>query len=392
MSEQVTVLGGKYRLLQRLGSGGHAEVFLAEQREPERKVALKVIRRAASLPDVDARFKREALIHASIDHPSVVKMLDFESGEREGAVVVMEYVDGTPLHARLKEGRLSVPDALKVLVQLAQGLGAIHHKGVVHRDLKAENVMLTRDADGPRARILDFGLARLFDADSLAGDGRSFISSHGLVAGTPAYVSPEALRGLPPNPRSDVYSFGVLAHFVLAGALPFRGPEVADYVQQHFATPPPPLPDDVPPALAALVRRCLSKEPGERPGDGSVLAELLQTVSLEPATRPAPKKNGRGRVAGLSALVLVVAAAPVLALERPWEPLGQARWLIRLGRAEQGLAGLPAGEVAARVLLLDAAGRTEEVRALVKEHCLTLATALEPAERKRVGVSMATCR
>lgn len=183
---EMTVLGGRYRLLQRLGQGGHAEVFLAEQIALERKVALKVIsRKGPREAESEARFKREALIHSSIEHPSVVRILDFDTEGPEGAVVVLEYVDGRRLDELIAvRGTIPFVDAWKLLVQLAEGVAAIHASGVVHRDFKAENVMITNDSNGPRARILDFGLARLFDADEVVGDGRSFITSSGMVAGT----------------------------------------------------------------------------------------------------------------------------------------------------------------------------------------------------------------
>ncbi|MDP1827916.1 MAG: serine/threonine-protein kinase [Archangium sp.] len=175
---EMTVLGGRYRVLKPLGSGGSAEVYLAEQLSLNRKVALKVItRKGPTQPEAQARFKREALIHSSIEHPSVVRILDFETDGPEGTVVVLEFVEGVRLDEAIAGHPLEPREATRLLLQLAEGLAAIHGKGVVHRDFKAENVMLSDGPEGKQVRILDFGLARIFDADLLEGDGRSFVSN-----------------------------------------------------------------------------------------------------------------------------------------------------------------------------------------------------------------------
>ncbi|MFT3709173.1 MAG: serine/threonine-protein kinase [Archangium sp.] len=397
---EMTVLGGRYRLLQRLGQGGHAEVFLAEQLSLERKVALKVItRRGPREPEADARFKREALIHSSIEHPSVVRILDFETDGPEGTVVVLEYVDGRRLDEVItSRGVIPPVDAWKLLVQLAEGLAAIHAKGVVHRDFKAENVMITAGSDGQQARILDFGLARLFDADLLVGDGRSFVSSSGMVAGTPAYLAPEQLRGLPADPRSDVYAFGVVAHFMLRGTLPFGGPEISDYVKQHTEQQPPPLPSDIPQGLRDFVERCMSKEAAKRPADGGALAReltdltpLLKTLTTQALAK---KKAARGpRRWPLVLFSLLVMAAPFVAIERLWEPGGQAKWLLIAGKPELALERLGNGSdhPELRALALHALGRADELKALLDAQCVPIAAALEPADRAKLGISLTTC-
>lgn len=403
---EMTVLGGRYRLLQRLGQGGHAEVFLAEQIALERKVALKVIsRKGPREAESEARFKREALIHSSIEHPSVVRILDFDTEGPEGAVVVLEYVDGRRLDELIGvRGTIPFVDAWKLLVQLAEGLAAIHASGVVHRDFKAENVMITNDSNGARARILDFGLARLFDADEVVGDGRSFITSSGMVAGTPAYLSPEQLRGLPADPRSDVYAFGIVAHYMLSGSLPFRGPEIGDYVKQHTEQAPPKLPDTVPDGLREFVERCLSKEASKRPADGNALAReltdltpLLKTLTHQALA--AKKKRNDGTKSGprrwpLVLLSLLVIAAPFVVMERLWEPGGQARWLLQLDKPQLALDRLGSGtdHPELRALALKALGRNDELQALLASNCVAIAAALNANERSVLGISLATCR
>jgi Protein kinase domain len=200
-----------------------------------------------------------------------------------------------------------------------------------------------------------------------------------------AYVAPELLRGLPPHPRSDVYAFGVTAHFMLSGVLPFQGPDLSDFMKQHLDVKPPPLPSDVPPELSALVMRCLEKEPAKRLADGAALVAALRSLAFTPVVAK-PRRSRGVALAVLGTVALL--AAPLLAIARPWEPASQARWLIRLGRAEDALTS----DVTGRALALEALGRTDELKALVQRECLALATSLEPAERRRLGVSLSACR
>lgn len=381
---EVSVLGGRYRLLQRLGQGGHAEVFLAEQVSLQRKVALKIISRARpAQPDAAARFKREALIHSSIDHPAVVRILDFETDGPEGTVVVLEYVDGRRLDEVIASRSVPVEEAGRLLLQLAEGLAAIHGKGVVHRDFKAENVMVTATS---QARILDFGLARFFDAAPIEGDGRAFVTGGELIAGTPAYLAPEQFRGAPATPRSDVYSFGVTAHFLLSGRLPFPGPDVGDYVAQHTHQAPPSLRGRVPDVLAAFVERCLEKEPSKCPADGMSLAAQLFAMQPQLAAPPPPKRAGRAPLtASLIVLSLVIASAPFFAVERD-----VARWWLRLGQPRRALDALEPGDLATQALALEALGLHGELRELLARHCLRVASGLDREDRERLGVT--SCR
>ena len=381
---EVTVLGGRYRLLQRLGQGGHAEVFLAEQLSLQRKVALKIISRSRAQPDAAARFKREALIHSSIDHPSVVRILDFETDGPEGTVVVLEYVDGRRLDEVIASRSVPVPEAGRLLLQLAEGLAAIHAKGIVHRDFKAENVMVTES----QARILDFGLARFFETTPVEGDGRAFVTAGELVAGTPAYLAPEQFSGAPATPRTDVYAFGVTAHFLLAGKLPFPGPEIGHYAGQHQQQAPPSLRGRVPEVLAAFVERCLEKEPAKRPADGLSLAAQLYAMQSQLVAQP--KKPRRSVIpAALVVASLLIAAAPFFAVER--DASSRARWWIRLGMPQRALDDLPPGDVATEALALHALGRHREVRERIEANCFRVLTNLDAAERRRLGVSLQQC-
>jgi serine/threonine protein kinase len=395
-----TVLGGRYRVLRPLGEGGSAQVYLAEQLSLKRKVALKVItRRGPSQPDAQARFKREALIHSSIDHPSVVRVLDFETDGPEGTVVVLEFVEGRRLDEAVLGHPLEAEEATRLLLQLAEGLAAIHQKGVVHRDFKAENVMVSETAAGKQVRILDFGLARVFDENLEMGDGREFVSASGMVAATPAYAAPEQLRGHPANPRSDVYGFGITAYLMLTGRLPFNGPETHDFITQHLQEKPPSLRGKVPDDLAQLVEECLEKEPSRRPADGDALVSMLvapRRASLRdelPTLASAPTRKPRGSIFPLLLLLIsvVAGAAPLLAVERPWTPPAQARLLLRVGKPELALQRLRPEDASLRALALEALGQQEELQKLSSEHCAAVVSGLSLAERERLKVSFAAC-
>ncbi len=286
------VLQDRFKVLELLGKGGMGEVYLAEQVSLGRKVAVKTLRDdLATQPGMTDRFKREALLLSSVDHPSVVRVIDF--GEAGGTyVLVMEYVEGDNLAGVLREGPLAPARALKVLRDIAEGLAEIHAKGIVHRDLKLENVLLARD----RARLLDFGIARLAEAE---GPGQ-VMTQAGMVLGTPEYLSPEQATGEKIDARTDVYAFGILAYRLLAGHHPFPGPTARDFLLQHVSMEPPALSVPGGDALARVVMTCLAKKPYERPEDGRGLlaalasldggarAPVAQTVATP--RRPAPAR------------------------------------------------------------------------------------------------------
>jgi hypothetical protein len=260
------VLDERFRVLGHLGGGGMGEVYLAEQVSLGRKVALKVLRReVGQQPGMSERFRREARLLSSVEHPAVVRVIDFGQSE-EGTCLVMELAEGETLLQALETGPLEPERARRVVVQLAEGLAAIHEKGIIHRDLKPENVVLTPGPRGEQARLLDFGIARLVEPDP---DARG-LSQVGVVLGTPEYLSPEQAMGAPLDARSDLYSLGVLSYRMLTGQLPFQGPNARDFLVQHVSAAPQPLLQLAPhvasqPALAAVVMRSLAKEPKARP-------------------------------------------------------------------------------------------------------------------------------
>ena len=293
MSKDRLVLGGRFKLIRHLGGGGMAEVFLAEQVSLGRQVALKVLKRDLSAqPAMGERFRREAQLLSTVDHPSVVRVIDFETNKRDGTVLVLELAEGETLEKALRMGPFEPKRAIRVLLQLAEGLASVHERGIIHRDLKPQNVVIGPGPRGEQARLLDFGIARLMELDTDAGVPATpdvkpgtdpFMSLPGQAVGTPAYVAPEQAMAQPVDPRTDVYAFGVMAFRMLAGRLPFEGPEARDYLEQHVREPPPPLdavaPHVVPyPLLVKLVMSCLEKKAEKRPKDGAALVEALRGV------------------------------------------------------------------------------------------------------------------
>ena len=273
------VLQGRFRVLELLGKGGMGEVYLAEQVSLGRKVALKTLRdELATQPGMTDRFKREALLLSSVDHPSVVRVIDF--GEAGGTyVLVMEYVEGDNLAVAVRQGPFDPVRAVRVLRDIAEGLAEIHGRGIVHRDLKLDNVLLATAAGGERARLLDFGIARLAEAEE---QGQAMTQA-GIVLGTPEYISPEQATGQRIDVRSDVYAFGVLAYRMLTGHHPFPGPTARDFLLQHISAEPPQLVVEGFPRLEKLVMSCLAKKPSDRPDGGKGLLQALQAIDTSAA-------------------------------------------------------------------------------------------------------------
>ncbi|AEI64796.1 protein kinase domain-containing protein [Corallococcus macrosporus] len=251
------------------------EVYLGEQVSLGRKVAIKVLHHDLhAQAGMAERFKREARLLSAVEHPAVVRIVDFgESGDH--ACLVMEFVEGESLYDVLTPGPMPPGRALPLLQQLAEGLAAIHDKSIIHRDLKPENVFISKSARGEQARLLDFGIARLVEPDAA-----SSVSQIGVVLGTPEYLSPEQAVGAKVDTRSDLYSFGVLTYRVLSGRLPFDGPLPRNFLSQHASAAPLPL-DRAAPTLSryvgllSLVMRLLEKDPGKRPQSAHELADAL---------------------------------------------------------------------------------------------------------------------
>ena len=270
------VFGGRYRIDREVGRGGMARVYLAHDLKHARDVAVKVIRPDLAASLGSERFLREIAIAARLRHPNIVPLYD--SGDAGGLLYfVMPYEDGPSLRARLDEGRaLSIPECISVLRDVARGLAYAHERGVVHRDVKPENVMMS----GGAAVVTDFGIAK---AVSVAQSDTPSVSitQDDRCIGTPAYMAPEQAVGDPATDhRADIYSFGCLAYELFAGHPPFRDLASHDAITAHIATRPVPLSTvnaAVPEPVSRLVARCLEKRPAARPQSAQELLAVLET-------------------------------------------------------------------------------------------------------------------
>ena len=283
------VLDGKYEVVAPLGSGGMGAVYRARRVLIGDEVAVKVLHtKFVDDEKLVERFRREARAAAQLHHPNVVTIHDYgESRGPEGfAYIVMELVRGESLRELLRrEGRLEPRRAVSLMRDVCAGVGAAHRRGIIHRDIKPDNIIVTpADEDDPseRVKVVDFGIAKLRD---MAADG-STLTEAGMMVGTLSYMSPEQCQGEPLDARADVYSLGAMLHEMLSGAPPFAAPSMTGLIIKHVTQPPPPLPADVqvPEALRAAVLRALAKDPDERPRDASEFAREIQSAfSSSPA-------------------------------------------------------------------------------------------------------------
>ena len=286
---------GAYRLVAPLGHGGMGEVFLAWDERLKRNVAIKRIRDKRSRDESsrdDAtrdRFRREARAVAQLNHPAIVQVFDVIEGDGgSGDSIVMEYVEGRSLLRAIAPGDLDLLTVVRLAGEIAAGLGEAHGKGLVHRDLKPENVMLTA-GPRPRAKILDFGLARALWKEALTNDPGDSLTQSGAVVGTAYAMSPEQANGRDVDHRSDLFALGNLIYHTLSGTAPFRGESVLDTLQRVHAHHPPPirlLRPDVPPALNALTMKLLAKDPAGRPANAHLVEEELRRIAVELETAP----------------------------------------------------------------------------------------------------------
>ena len=269
---------GPYEILAPLGTGGMGEVYRARDPRLGRDVAVKVLPEAAiGDPERRERFEREARAVAALSHPNVLAIFDVGAGDVP--YLVTELLEGQTLRALLAHGPLTSRRAVDLSLQLVAGLVAAHARGIVHRDLKPENVFVTSDG---HVKILDFGLARQAD---LLGSGEDSVTRpltvKGVVLGTLGYMAPEQVRGIPADFRADIFACGVVLFEMLTGRRAFQGDSPADTISAILTAPASRLTfaADTPPGLAAVVRRCLEKEPGARFQSAQELAAALETIS-----------------------------------------------------------------------------------------------------------------
>src|SRR5262245_61652019 len=266
-------LGDAYTLERELGGGGMSRVFVATERALGRQVVVKILPGEMAGQVSVERFKREIALAAKLQHPHIVPLLT--AGDAEGLpYFTMPLVEGESLRARLaKHGELPLHDAVRRLREIASGLAYAHERGIVHRDIKPDNVLLS----GGSAMVTDFGVAKALSASSNAEAGKA--TSLGVALGTPAYMAPEQASADPNiDHRADIYAFGILAYEVLTGQTPFVGRTPQILLAAHVTEAPDHVTKrraNIPPALAALVMRCLEKRAADRPQSATDLVHAL---------------------------------------------------------------------------------------------------------------------
>jgi serine/threonine protein kinase/tetratricopeptide (TPR) repeat protein len=315
---------GPYEILSPLGAGGMGEVYRARDRKLDRDVAVKVLPQAvANDPDSLARFEREAKAVAALSHPNILAIYDF--GSQDGvAYAVSELLEGETLRGKLDTGPVSQRHAVDWALQIARGLSAAHGKGVVHRDLKPDNVFVTRDG---HVKILDFGLAKRVEEATPEEQTSAPTGGHtqpGTVMGTMGYMSPEQLRGLPVDHRSDIFSFGAILYELLSGRKAFKKDTASDTIAAVLKEDPPELTQsgrNVSPALDHIVRHCLEKDRENRFQTAKDVAFALSEASEATATvtsgaQRAIPPPGKSRFWIAAAVVVALAVAGLLISKR----------------------------------------------------------------------------
>ncbi|WP_305093236.1 serine/threonine-protein kinase [Prescottella sp. R16] len=276
-----SVIGGRYRLQRLIATGGMGQVWEATDSRLDRRVAVKVLKAEfSSDPEFVERFRIEARTTAQLNHPGIAGVYDYgETHDEAGAnlaYLVMELVSGEPLNAVLaRVGRLSIPHALDMLEQTGRALQVAHSAGVVHRDVKPGNILITPSG---QVKITDFGIAKAVDA--------SPVTRTGMVMGTAQYIAPEQALGQEATAASDVYSLGVVGYEALSGRRPFGGGGTLTVAMKHVQEPPEPMPADLPAPIRELIDITLTKDPAHRYANGGEFADAVAAVRA--GHRPPP--------------------------------------------------------------------------------------------------------
>ncbi len=295
-----------YVILDKLGAGGMGEVYLARDEQLDRDVAIKVLPSGFDDQAARARLVREARAAAALNHPYICTV--HEVGEANGqAYIAMEFVEGQTLNARLSAGALPAEQVVRYGLQLADALAHAHERGVVHRDLKSANVIVTPDG---RVKVLDFGLAKRLTSTELTQAVTQFeatFTQPGAVMGTLPYMAPEQLRGQPAQAPSDIWALGVVLYEMASGLRPFQGQTGFELSAAILNEAPARLAPSVPPPLQAVIARCLQKEPAERYKAGNEVRAALDVI------RTGIDQPGTGS-ASVPASVATEAARPVVTL------------------------------------------------------------------------------
>jgi len=290
---------GRFEILDKLGEGGMGVLYRARDPLLGRVVAIKLLRpEAVADANRTRRFVQEARAASSLNHPGIVTVYDIGDDPRRGTYIAMECLEGESLRQRLSRGPLPLGEALRIAVEIARGLATAHAAGIVHRDVKPANVMITTSG---LVKVLDFGLAKLVHPEPEAALSElatmEAVTGHGVRLGTPAYMSPEQVEGRAVSARTDVFSFGAVLYEMLSGRRAFQHDSSVETMNAILKEDPPEVADSgrqVPPGLERIVRHCLEKNPEARFHSAHDLAfdlEALSGISVTPTTSYSPNDN-----------------------------------------------------------------------------------------------------
>jgi eukaryotic-like serine/threonine-protein kinase len=326
MSPRVGVtLSGRYRLQRLIATGGMGQVWEAVDSRLGRRVAVKVLKQEFSQdPEFIERFRAEARTTAMLNHAGIAQVHDYGESQLDGegrtAYLVMELVNGEPLNSVLKRtGRLSLRHALDMLEQTGRALQIAHSAGLVHRDVKPGNILITPTG---QVKITDFGIAKAVDAAP--------VTQTGMVMGTAQYIAPEQALGHEATPASDVYSLGVVGYEVVSGRRPFTGDGALTVAMKHIKEPPPPLPAELPPNVRELIEITLVKNPAMRYRSGGPFADAVAAVRAgrrppRPSQSPPPGRASPAAIPSSPAARTVVAPSRTVAARRSAPSTGRSR-------------------------------------------------------------------
>ncbi len=289
---------GPYEILEFIGAGGMGEVYRARDLRLKRDVAVKILPESFSADESRvARFQVEAQSASALNHPNILTVYDIGTNGHS-PYLVAEMLYGESLAARLRSGKLSVVRAVDFARQIAAGLAAAHSKGIIHRDIKPDNLFITKDG---RIKILDFGLARITEPSTDTHQTtRTAITEEGAITGTVPYMSPEQVRGKPVDRRSDIFSFGCVFYEMLSGDQPFRRDTPSDTMAAILKEEPREISNvdnSIPPALERIVQHCLEKDPDARFQAAQDIVFALDTLSQPSQVASIPAKCHSGRSA-----------------------------------------------------------------------------------------------